>query len=145
MGEPSEGTTPSELIKIDPNRCGRNVANRDVFKPVDCTASVQDALRDFFPQIKTKDTRADFYTAYQRESSQYDHDYVKKYDEDLNTTLVFVSLPYPEFLSVVVNLGEGRSVLSRELRVRHRGTIKIGAGIRRNECCVHALPHPLRQ
>ena len=55
------------------------------------TFSIQDALRDFLPPIKTKDARAGFYAAYQRESSQYDHDYVKKYDEDLNTTLVFVS------------------------------------------------------
>lgn len=59
------------------------------------TFSIQDALRDFFHPIKTKDARADFYAAYQRESSQYDHDYVKKYDEDLNTTLVFVSSPAP--------------------------------------------------
>jgi hypothetical protein len=34
------------------------------------TFSIQDPLRDFFPTIKTKDARADFYAAYQRESSQ---------------------------------------------------------------------------
>jgi len=27
---------------------------------------------------------------YKRESTEYDMDYVKKYDEDLNTTLIFV-------------------------------------------------------
>ena len=30
---------------------------------------------------------------YKREAMDYDVDYVKKYDEDLNTTLIFVRLP----------------------------------------------------
>jgi len=29
---------------------------------------------------------------YKREAMEYDTDYVKKYDEDLNTTLIFVRL-----------------------------------------------------
>jgi len=111
MGEPSEGTTPSGYVKIDPNRCGLNVVNwmRCVLTQ---TFSIQDALRDFFPPIKTKDARADFYAAYQRESSQYDHDYVKKYDEDLNTTLVFVSSHCPQFLPVVTNWGTKAGLFS---------------------------------
>ena len=52
--------------------------------------SLQDALRTFFQPIKTGDPRVDFYTVYKRESAEYDTDYVKKYDEDLNTTLIFV-------------------------------------------------------
>ena len=52
--------------------------------------SLQDALRTFFQPIKTEDPRTDFYTMYKRESAEYDTDYVKKYDEDLNTTLIFV-------------------------------------------------------
>ena len=52
--------------------------------------SIQDALRNFIPPIKTGDPRIDFYTMYKRESAEYDTDYVKKYDEDLNTTLIFV-------------------------------------------------------
>jgi len=36
---------------------------------------------------------------YKREASEYDTDYVKKYDEDLNTTLIFVRLSS----SVLVN------------------------------------------
>jgi hypothetical protein len=79
---------------------------------VDLDYSIQDALRDFFPPIKTKDARADFYTAYQRESSQYDHNYVKKYDEDLNTTLVFVSPSYLESFSVAVDSGRKAGLFS---------------------------------
>ena len=52
--------------------------------------SLQDALRTFFQPIKTDDPRVDFYTMYKREATEYDTDYVKKYDEDLNTTLIFV-------------------------------------------------------
>ena len=52
--------------------------------------SFQDALRSFFQPIKTDDPRVDFYTMYKREATEYDTDYIKKYDEDLNTTLIFV-------------------------------------------------------
>ena len=47
----------------------------------------------FFQPIKTDDPRVDFYTMYKRESAEHDVDYVKKYDEDLNTTLIFVRYP----------------------------------------------------
>ena len=57
--------------------------------------SLQDALRTFFQPIKTEDPRVDFYTMYKRESAEYDTDYVKKYDEDLNTTLIFVRYAAP--------------------------------------------------
>jgi len=50
----------------------------------------QDALRTFFQPLKTDDPRLDFYTVYKREATEHDVDYVKKYDEDLNTTLIFV-------------------------------------------------------
>ena len=52
--------------------------------------SFQDALRAFFQPLKTDDPRLNFYTIYKREATEYDVDYVKKYDEDLNTTLIFV-------------------------------------------------------
>ena len=52
--------------------------------------SIEDALREFLQPIKTNDPRIDFYTVYKREATEYDTDYVKKYDEDLNTTLIFV-------------------------------------------------------
>ena len=40
--------------------------------------------------FKTDDPRTDFYTMYKREAMEYDMYYVKKYDDDLNTTLIFV-------------------------------------------------------
>jgi len=34
-----------------------------------------------------------FYKIYRKEAEEYDKEFMKKYDEDLNTTLIFVSLP----------------------------------------------------
>ena len=71
----------------------RNGAPHPFSSPDSCPLtgpSIHDALRNFIPPIKTDDPRVDFYTMYKRESTEYDADYVKKYDEDLNTTLIFV-------------------------------------------------------
>ena len=51
------------------------------------------ALASYFPSIasRTMTARAEFYDKYKREADEYDKDFIKKYDEDLNTTLIFVS------------------------------------------------------
>ena len=41
----------------------------------------------------TEDLRARFYEIYRQEAEDHDKEFIKKYDEDLNTTLIFVSLP----------------------------------------------------
>ena len=56
---------------------------------------------------------------YKREATEYDMDYVKKYDEDLNITLIFVRLSSPLF-SIISPVPIGRSVLRCQLRLRHR-------------------------
>ena len=38
-----------------------------------------------------EDHRAQFFENYRREAEEYDKEFIKKYDEDLNTTLIFVS------------------------------------------------------
>lgn len=57
------------------------------------------ALRSFFPQLKPQDPKADFFAVYQKEAEVYDKEFAKKYDEDLNTTLIFVriSVGFPIF------------------------------------------------
>ena len=52
--------------------------------------SVRDALKAFFKPIKSDNPLLDFYSAYNEEASEFDVEYIKKYDEDLNTTLIFV-------------------------------------------------------
>ena len=38
-----------------------------------------------------EDHRSRFYEHYRKESEEYDEEFLTKYDEDLNTTLIFVS------------------------------------------------------
>jgi len=58
--------------------------------------SIQEALRMYLQPIKNEDPRLDFYAMYKRETVEYDTVYMQKYNEDLNTTLIFVS---PRILS----------------------------------------------
>ena len=44
----------------------------------------------YFQPIKNDDPQLDFYTMYKRETMDYE-EYMNKYNEDLNTTLIFVS------------------------------------------------------
>ena len=53
--------------------------------------SIQEALRMYFQPIKNDDPKLDFFTMYKRETTEYDAEYMNKYNEDLNTTLIFVS------------------------------------------------------
>ena len=55
--------------------------------------SLHSALKEFFEPLRTNDSRTDFFAIYRRESGEFDRDYAKKYDEDLNTSLIFVSCP----------------------------------------------------
>jgi hypothetical protein len=41
--------------------------------------------------LRSNDPRADFFAVYRKEADEFDRDYAKKYDEDLNTSLIFVS------------------------------------------------------
>ena len=62
--------------------------------------SVRDALKTFFKPIKSGDPLLDFYTAYDKEASDFDVEYVKKHDEDLNTTLIFVRCCHALLLTI---------------------------------------------
>jgi hypothetical protein len=47
-------------------------------------------LRAFFPKLKADDLKTDFFAVYKKEADEFDREFTKKYDEDLNTTLIFV-------------------------------------------------------
>ena len=57
--------------------------------------SIQEALRMYLQPIKNDDPKLDFYTMYKRETMEYDTEYMQKYNEDLNTTLIFVRSRVP--------------------------------------------------
>ena len=84
-GEREDG---SASLRIDPEWYVRRMSHR--LHRSSPSKSFRDALRTFFQPAKTDDPRLDFYTVYKKEATEYDTDYVKKYDEDLNTTLIFV-------------------------------------------------------
>jgi len=42
------------------------------------------------PQPTQEDYQTKFYDVYRREAEEYDREFIKRYDEDLNTTLIFV-------------------------------------------------------
>ena len=47
------------------------------------------------PPIKNDDPKLDFYTMYARETLEYDNEYMKKHNEDIQTTLIFVCSFFP--------------------------------------------------
>lgn len=51
------------------------------------------ALPSLFPNLHgtSSNVRVEFYDKFQREADDHDRDSMKKYDGDLNTTLIFVN------------------------------------------------------
>jgi len=52
------------------------------------------ALPSLFPSLlgTTSSARVEFYDKFQRVADEYDHDFIGKCGEDLDTTLIFVSV-----------------------------------------------------
>ena len=59
--------------------------------------NIQEALRMFLQPIENDDPLLDFHVMYKRETVEYDTEYMHKYNEDLNTTLIFVRFCVPIF------------------------------------------------
>jgi hypothetical protein len=68
-----------------------SVARADELTP----DSIQEALRMYLQLIKSNGPKLDFYTMYKRETMEFDTEYMQKYNEDLNTTLIFVRFCVP--------------------------------------------------
>ena len=84
-----------KLVNVDPQWCVQGCKFRCKDQRADPPASIQEALRMYFQPIKTNDPNLDFYTMYKRETMEYDTEYMQKYNEDLNTTLIFVRFGVP--------------------------------------------------
>ena len=83
----------------------------------------------FLQPIKNDDPQLDFYTMYKRETVEYDAEYIQKYNDDLDTTLIFVR---SQFFSHRIELttSPGRAVLGGLLRLRHRRPVQARARLR---------------
>ena len=68
-----------------------------------------------------EDFRAKFYEHYRKEAEEYDRDFMKKHDEDLNTALIFVGYPHSSGVRVLTWVS-GRSVLRRHCCLHHPGS-----------------------
>ena len=72
-----------------------------------------------------EDHRTLFFEHYRKETEEYDKEFIKKYDEDLNTTLIFVS-PY-SVQGMCANLLTGWSILRCHLRFHPRRPVSTPA------------------
>ena len=70
--------------------------------------------------------RTEFYKHYQKETADYDKEFMKKYDDDLNTTLIFVRLAHrPNACSLTQTAG--RSVFRGDFRIHRLGPSRTQA------------------
>ena len=75
-----------------------------------------------------EDYRTGFYNMYRREAEEYDREFIKKHDEDLSTTLIFVSIFTFLRRVCVLTPRTGWSVLRRYFRIHHPGSTQASAG-----------------
>lgn len=59
--------------------------------------SLHPSPKKFFDPLRTNDSRNGFFTVYRKEFAEFDRDCSRKYDEDLNTSLILcvVCFPHP--------------------------------------------------
>ena len=86
-----------------------------------------------------EDFRAKFYKHYRKEAEEYDKDFMKKHEEDLNTTLIFVRLEGCN-RGVMLTLRTGRSVLRRDINIHHPGPARAPTGPKRRNRCSPPRP-----
>ena len=61
-----------------------------------------------------------FYELYHHEAEEYDREFTKRYDEDLNTTLIFVCIHVPHVYDILTWL-TGWSILCCDICIHHPG------------------------
>ena len=117
MGEPT--ISPTAYVQPTLTPSSSSLGDRVVF-------SLEEALLKALPSLlpnllgTTKNPRAEFYDRFQCEADEYDRDFKNKYDEDLNTTLVFVSGSCITTSIVVLICSPGRSILRGRIRFHSR-------------------------
>ena len=87
-----------------------------------------------------EDHQARFYADYRKVAEEYDKDFLDKYDEDLNTTLIFVSITSSLGGRALIKL-LGWSIFCCRLRVHHRSRPPATTGLRRRDSSPPPRPH----
>ena len=81
----------SVAVQLDPKRCGVSISFDERRSRDNFDYSLHSALKEFFEPLRTNSPRADFFAVYRKESDVFNREYARKYDEDSNTSLIFVS------------------------------------------------------
>ena len=77
-------------------------------------------------KLPGEDLRTKFYERYRELADGYDKDFMKKYEKDLDTTLIFVCCPHRSGTRALICVA-GWSVLRRHFRLHHRGQLRAPA------------------
>lgn len=80
---------------------------------------------DMFPV--QEDHKARFYEDYHKVAEEYDREFMKKYDEDLNTTLIFVGHAWRCNDRKLIIRMTGWSILGCYICIHNRGRLSIAA------------------
>ena len=88
------------------------------------TKSARNSQQDAQPTQENHRTR--FFEHYQKEAEEYDREFLKKYNEDLNTTLIFVSIVSSSSVRTLKRV-PGWSVLRGRFRIHHRCPVSTPA------------------
>jgi len=92
-------------------------------------------------ELPQGDLRARFYERYRKEAEEYDKGFMKKYDEDLNTTLIFVRCAHRSGTRVLTRV-TGWSVFRRHFSVHHPSPLRVPARPERRDSRSPPCPHP---
>ena len=88
-----------------------------------------------------EDIRSRFYEDYRKVADEYDKEFNKRYDEDLNTTLIFVSLESCSDVTYVLTWITGWSILRRHFRLHHSSRLPTPARPKRRNRRPPPRPH----
>ena len=129
---------------IDPKACAKStfssfsLPNRSFSAVPRLEDALHKVLSNLFPKLEvTSNPRAEFYEKFQQAADNHDGDFVKRYDGDMDTTLIFVSIfphtPRPLYKFYANLKGIGRFVLCRHIRIHPRHSKQFRTGLPRNE------------
>jgi len=68
--------------------------------------------------------RAEFFEHYSKEAKEYDAEFMKKHDDDIGSTLIFVC-PVHRLGTQTLTCGIGRSALRCDFRVYHSSPLRV--------------------
>ena len=92
---------------------------REGHNPPPTFVSFPSSIRTTLIIVQDSECRSRFYETYYNQAQEHDKESVKKYDDDLNTTLIFVSLCFAPPTTPMLIRCTGRSLLGRCVRI-HR-------------------------